>query len=52
MQLIDAVQLIDAYGKTGDQQHAPDARKPLARWLGEEKPSLEVLSATARPFVE
>ena len=47
-----ALRLVYLYGETGDAKYVPAARKYLARWVVEEKPSLEDIAATACTFVE
>ena len=52
VQLEDALRLVYLYGETGDAKYEPAARKYLARWIIEERPTLEDIAATACSFVE
>ena len=52
LRLEDALRLVYLYGETGDPKYEPAARKYLARWVAEERPSLEDIAATACTFVE
>jgi len=52
VQLEDALRLVYLYGETADPKYEPAARKYFARWVVEEKPSLEDIAATACSFVE
>jgi hypothetical protein len=48
----DALDLVRLYGETGDPKYFPAVPKWLARWIAEQRPSLEDIAATAAGFVE
>ena len=52
VQLEDAVQMVILYAEVGDRKYELAAGKHLARWIAEEKPSLEKIAAMACLLVE
>jgi hypothetical protein len=52
VQLEDALQIVRLYGDVGDPKYPVAARKWLAWWIMEEKPSLEDIAGTGCGFVE
>ena len=52
VRLEDALQLVYLYGEAGDPKYAASVRRWMARWLAEDKPSVEDIAGTACSFVE